>query len=434
MQTERNPEPCDVLIIGGGPAGSTAAMLLAEQGCDVVLLEKNAHPRFHIGESLLPRNLQILDRLGLHNNVAAIGVLKPGAEFVSDETGHSIAFPFARSLNQAYTHAYQVRRSEFDELLFRHAARCGARVAERIRVTEISFAGKPGDRALVVAQASDGGTRMLAPRFVLDASGRDTFIANRMRSKEANKRNNTAAVFAHYRGLAARTGSIAGYISIHLTEDGWFWMIPLTGEVMSVGFVGSPAAFKHRENRIEDFFERRLRTSPSVSARMVGAERISEVYATGNYSYRARRAWGEGWLMIGDAFAFIDPVFSSGVLLAMTAGELGADAARAWLQDPAAGRAAARRTERHLRTAMDNLSWLIYRINSPVLRDMFMSPSDRFRMRDGIITMLAGNLAGEWRTSLPVLAVKASYYAFCLGRRLGWKPPGPSRLACAGSG
>ncbi|HEX4172736.1 MAG TPA: FAD-dependent oxidoreductase, partial [Acetobacteraceae bacterium] len=213
MQTERNPEPCDVLIIGGGPAGSTAAMLLAEQGCDVVLLEKNAHPRFHIGESLLPRNLQILDRLGLHNNVAAIGVLKPGAEFVSDETGHSIAFPFARSLNQAYTHAYQVRRSEFDELLFRHAARCGARVAENTRVTDIRFAGKPGDRALVVPQASDGGTRVLAPRFVLDASGRDTFIANRMRSKEANKRNNTAAVFAHYRGLAARTGSIAGYIS-----------------------------------------------------------------------------------------------------------------------------------------------------------------------------------------------------------------------------
>jgi flavin-dependent dehydrogenase len=429
MHSNHDPETCDVLIIGGGPAGSTAAALLAEQGCDVVLLEKDSHPRFHIGESLLPRNLQILDRLGVHADVATIGVLKPGAEFVSDETGRSIAFPFARSLNQAYTHAYQVRRSEFDELLFSNAARRGARVAERTRVTEIAFASKPGARALVIAQASDGGTRMLAPRFVLDASGRDTFIANRMRSKQANKRNNTAAVFAHYRGMPPRSDCTAGYISVHLTEDGWFWMIPLTGGVTSVGFVGNPTAFKQREDRIEDFFERRLRNSPSVSARMIGAERISDVHATGNYSYRARRAWGEGWLIIGDAFAFIDPVFSSGVLLAMTAGELGADAARAWLQDPAAGRAVARRTERYLRTAMDNLSWLIYRINSPVLRDMFMSPSNRFRMRDAIITMLAGNLAGEWRTWLPVLAVKTTYYAFCLGRRLGWRPPALTRVS-----
>jgi flavin-dependent dehydrogenase len=431
MNPDHEPESCDVLIIGAGPAGSTAAALLAERGCDVVLLEKDAHPRFHIGESLLPRNLQILDRLGLHADVASIGVLKRGAEFVSDETGRSVAFSFARSLNQAYTHAYQVRRSEFDELLFRNAGRRGARIAEKTRVTEIRLPGEPGVRAQVTALAEDGTTRRLAPRFVLDASGRDTFIANRLRSKEANKHNNTAAVFAHFRGVGNRTGETEGYISIHLGEDGWFWMIPLTHEVMSVGFVGNQTAYKKRDGRIEDFFERRLRESPTVSARMVGAKRVSDVHATGNYSYRARAAWGEGWLMIGDAFAFIDPVFSSGVLLAMTAGELGADTATAWLRDPVAGRAASRRTERHLRTAMDNLSWLIYRINSPVLRDMFMAPSNRFRMRDNIITMLAGNLAGEWRSILPVLAVKVSYYSLCLGRRLGWRPSQQAIMASA---
>jgi flavin-dependent dehydrogenase len=418
------PETCDVLVIGGGPAGSTAAAFLAERGIDVVLLEKDAHPRFHIGESLLPRNLRILDRLGVHQEIAAMGVFKPGAEFVSDETGQSVAFPFARSLNRAYTHAYQVRRSDFDALLFANARRRGARAAERMRVTDIAFATQPGERARVSATAGDGATRTIAPRFVLDASGRDTFIANKLRSKQSNKHINNTAVFAHYRGVAARAGDAEGYISIHLAEDGWFWMIPLQGEVMSVGFVGNPAAWRRAGSNMEQFLDERLRASPTVATRMAAAERISEVHATGNYSYCARSLSGEGWMLIGDAFAFLDPVFSSGVLLAMTAGELGADAAEAWLRDPATGRATARRAERHLRTAMGNLSWLIYRINAPVMRDMFMAPSNRLRMRDGVVTMLAGNLAGEWRARLPVLAVKATYYAFCLARRFGWRPGG----------
>jgi flavin-dependent dehydrogenase len=131
-------------------------------------------------------------------------------------------------------------------------------------------------------------------------------------------------------------------------------------------------------------------------------------------------------MLIGDAFGFLDPVFSSGVLLAMTAGELGADAAETWLRDPVAGRAAVMRAERQLRASMDNLGWLIYRINTPVLRDLFMSPSNRLRMRDGIITMLAGNLQPGWRAMLPVLAVKATYYAFSLARRFGVRPAPPA--------
>ena len=149
-------EPCDVLVIGGGPAGSTAAALLAERGLDVVLLEKDAHPRFHIGESLLPRSLDILDRLGVRAEIEAMGVHKPGAEFVSDDTGRDVAFAFADGLGQTYGYAYQVLRSDFDAALFRNAARKGARVAERTRVTEVRLAAA-GERARVVAAA--GGER-----------------------------------------------------------------------------------------------------------------------------------------------------------------------------------------------------------------------------------------------------------------------------------
>ena len=173
-------EPCDVLIIGGGPGGSTAAALIADKGKDVVLLEKDAHPRFHIGESLLPRNIPILERLGILEEVASMGVLKPGAEFVSDETGESVEFNFAKGLDQEYTHAYQVKRADFDEALFANARRKGARTYERTVVTDVVF-GAAGERARVSAKNSDSQPRVFAPKLVLDASGRETFLATRLR-------------------------------------------------------------------------------------------------------------------------------------------------------------------------------------------------------------------------------------------------------------
>lgn len=411
-------ETCDVLIIGGGPAGSTAAALLAKRGRHVTLLEKDVHPRFHIGESLLPRNLAILERLGMREEVAAMGVVKPGAEIVSDDTSEVVAFPFALSLNKSYTFAYQVLRSEFDAALLANARRKGARVFERTRVTDLVFP-ESKSCARVIAQGAEGRTRIFAPRFLLDASGRDTFIASHQRIKQANKYNSTAAVFAHFRNVQARTGATEGYISVHLSEDGWFWMIPLPDDVISVGFVGNQTAFKKRLGSMQEFFLQRIESSPTVRTRMLCAERISPVYSTGNYSYCARAAWGEGWFMIGDAFAFIDPVFSSGVLLAMTAGELGADVACAWLDNRRAGRAAARRAEAKVRASMDSLSWLIYRINTPTLRAMLMSPRNTLYMRDGLITMLAGNFKLDWRSRLPLLIFKSVFYAACLAMRLG---------------
>ena len=410
-----------MLVVGGGPAGSTAAALLAKSGRQVALLEKEAHPRFHIGESLLPRNLDILERLGMIDEVRGMGVHKPGAEFVSDRTGRSAAFPFSLALNRSRTHAWQVKRADFDAALFVNAGRLGAITRQQTQVTEIRF-GARGERAEVVARGADGEALTFRPRYVLDASGRDTFLAGKMRLKEANKQNNTAAMYAHFNGVERREGELEGYISIHLAEDGWFWLIPLPGDVMSVGFVGNQSAWKGRQGSAQEVFTRRIASSPTVSARLDGAIIASEIYSTANYSYRARSGCGEGYLMIGDAYGFVDPMFSTGVLMAMTAGELGAEAADAWLDDPVRGERLARRTNEELARAMDRIGWLIYRINDPVLRSLFMAPRNTLWMRDGIINMLAGNLRGDWRAVLPILSFKTIFHLSSALHRLGLGP------------
>ncbi|MGH8726702.1 MAG: NAD(P)/FAD-dependent oxidoreductase [Burkholderiales bacterium] len=402
-------ESCDVLVIGGGPAGSTISAFLAEQGWQVQLLEKDTHPRFHIGESLLPMNRELFARLGVAEEIARIGVVKSGAEFHSMVHGKAQTFYFAHQLEPAYRYAYQVRRAEFDHILLRNCAAKGADVREQHRVIEIDFASR---NPVVTALDSAGRRHLWETRFVVDASGRDTFLANRFDIKRKNRRHASAALFAHFKGAQRWRGEDEGNISVYWFDHGWIWFIPLKDDIMSVGAVCRPAYLKSRKNEVEPFFLQTLQSCPLAAERLRGATLASPVTATGNYSYRATRMSGERYLMIGDAYAFVDPVFSSGVWLAMNSACRGAEVVDDFLR----GRKPQRRRafERSVRRGLSAFTWFIYRVNTPALRHLLLNPNNRFRVVEGLLSLLAGDIFGRTKVAPRLFAFKLIYYAMNL--------------------
>jgi flavin-dependent dehydrogenase len=399
---------CDVLVIGGGPAGSTVAALLAERGRRVVLLEKDRHPRFHIGESLLPQNLPLLDRLGVRAQIEMTAQHKHGIEFVSPVHGKSMRFEFANAWDKRFPYSFQVRRSAFDETLLRNAAAKGAEVIEQCRVTAVEFAedGPP----LVYARGADGMARHWRPAFVVDATGRDTLLANQMGTKERNKRNDSAAIFAHFTGARRLEGQAEGNITIVWFDNGWFWFIPLADGTTSVGAVSPAAAFKNRGTDLAGFFRGLIASSPEIADRLKHATLVGEVQATGNYSYASKVMSGRHYVMAGDACSFIDPVFSAGVFLAMTTGFWAAETVETCLATPARAARALKRYDARAYKALNAFSWFVYRIREPAMRDLFMAPRNIFRMEEAVLSLLAGGIGDGWQVKLRLYLFRAVYY------------------------
>jgi flavin-dependent dehydrogenase len=415
---------CDVLVIGGGPAGSTVAPLLAEKGYQVVILEKARHPRFHIGESLLPANLPLFDRMGIADEVKAIGMVKPGAEFVSPHHEKPQTFHFAEAWDKSMPYAYQVRRDELDTILIRNAAKKGVEVCEDCRAKAVDFL--PDDTATIRAQHGDGREVEWQTRFVVDASGRDTFLANRFQIKHRNPKHNSSALYGHFRGAQRQPGAAEGNITILWFEHGWFWFIPLQDGVTSIGMVTWPYFMKTKGSRsLERFLLDGIATCRGLAARLEDAELVTRVEATGNFSYVSERNHGPNYVMLGDAYAFIDPVFSSGVMLAMNSGFLAAEAIDTCLRRPAERAAALKRFDRLMKHGPREFSWFIYRVTNPIMREFFMDPKNVFRVKEALLSVLAGDIFGKtpiWRS---VWIFKLLYYAANLvqPRRafLGWK-------------
>ena len=399
----------DVLIVGGGPAGSTAAALLAENGWHVVLLEKSLHPRFHIGESLLPGNLPILERLGVLEDVREIGVYKPGADFTGPD-GNVLSFPFARALGDTPEHAFQVKRAEFDELLFANARRRGVDARERHQVTDVRQLGAYSEVDYLDA---DGRAGTLRATMVIDASGRESLMARKCGWQTRNSRHASAAIFGHFRNVTRRRDDLTGNISVYWFEHGWIWMIPLRDDVMSVGAVCWPSYLKQRDCKLEPFLRNILSSVPDACERMRDAVAVSPISATGNYSYQAKRLYDDGLLLVGDAYAFIDPVFSSGVYLAMNAAVQSIAPAEAWLRgERRVYRRSCRRYARAVRSKIGAFSWFIYRFTTPTMRDLFRNPRNDWQVEQAVISMLAGDGDGSADIRRRLRVFKTIYWAY----------------------
>lgn len=381
-------EPYDVAVIGGGPAGSTVATLLARLGRRVVLIEKNKHPRFHIGESLLPKNLPIIDRLGLSREISEIGIRKPGAEFVSPDHDRRQAYLFCNALDPTPPFSYHVRRADFDEILFRHAAANGVAMRENHIVT--------GNERLSDGWRLDiegsGQTEEIFAKYLIDASGRDGFLARKLDLRIRSRKHNSAALFGHYENVSPDAWETAGNIAIYWFDHGWIWMIPLPDGVTSIGTVCMPDYLKTRKQDLDEFFEATLRLCPKAWDMIKDATRVGSVTGAGNYSYKANRAFGDGYLLIGDSYAFVDPVFSTGVLLAMSSAERAAEVVNVILDHPARATSLLRRYQKELDRAIRRISWFVVRFNSPILKYLFMGPRDTLGVTKAVLAVLAGDI------------------------------------------
>lgn len=386
----------EIAVIGGGPGGSSAATALARRGHSVLLLEREVFPRFHIGESQLPWSNEVFQALGVQEKIAAAGFVKKwGASFLALDGGAEQYADFAQAVETPTPQTFQVPRAQFDHLLLDHAASCGADVKQGSAVLDAEFA---EDAATVSYADPEGKRRQVRVAMVVDASGRTGFLARKFGAHEADPVLRNVAVHAQYEGIPRRDGRRAGDIRMLTRSDmGWIWLIPISETVISVGAV-IPQGVHRLETRPtpEETLDHYIKTSPGSRPLFQEARRITPARVDADYSYLGTRLSADRWVVIGDAAAFLDPIFSTGVLLAMQGGIEVAEAISAGLREGRLGTPRFAPYERRVRERYHHFRRFAVGFYDPAFRDLWFTPSSRFGIYEAVLSVLAGN----WRPTL----------------------------------
>jgi flavin-dependent dehydrogenase len=415
----------DVAVIGGGPGGSGTAGFLARAGLRVALFERESFPRFHVGESLLPATLPLLDRLGVGSTVAAQGFqVKHGARFADQEMGLEQTFYFLRGKPWP-DYSYQVPRADFDRLLLDHARGQGVAVHQPATVESVAL----DATGVTLTGSGDHGAFTTRASFLVDASGRDGFLASRIGRRTRVPNLGKVALFAHFRGAERAPGIDEGNIRINVFEDGWFWWIPFAGDLTSIGCVLHAKTVRGRESDVEGLFDDMVSRCWRVAKGLAGAERVTPVHRAANFAYVNEPAIGDRFLAVGDAIAFVDPIFSGGVHIALQSGELAAAVTVRAFREQRFERARFRRYERAVWRGVRPFFRFIDKYYEPAFLELFLKPRNTLGMFDAVLSVLAGGafLGMPLRTRLGLEALfAAARLNVSLRRRAGL--PVESRL------
>jgi flavin-dependent dehydrogenase len=384
----------DVLIVGGGPAGSTLATFLARKGRAVLVLERDEFPRFHIGESLLPGSLAVLDEMGVLPEVEARYIQKLGAVFIDGETGAESRFSFDQALKTRHHYAFQVPRDDFDDVMLKHAARTGAEVRHGWDVEKLLF---EGDQAVGVVARDPGGERHeIRARLVVDSTGRDALRAHESRDHHKLPHlEDTLAVFAQFRNVPRTEGKLGGDIRIVLTPRCWFWLIPFNDGRTSVGAtLHAPEVVKVRGQSTSAATFEALRDAYEPMRRLMAeAEPVFPIRAIADYSYRIQSVSGNGWLAAGDASGFIDPLFSTGIHLAIQGARVAFDHIEKALDDNDVSRERWIPYEKAQRRAVEIFMGAVQAYYRGELAPLLLAPDHRWPYMHKVITsILSGDV------------------------------------------
>lgn len=389
----------DVIVIGGGPGGSTAGSSLAKAGKKVLILEREKFPRFHVGESLIPFGNDELKKIGVWDKMMSAGFMpKLGAEFTMGNSKARIQVLFGRYLKADYAQTFQVERAKFDHLLLDHAESLGCEVWQECKVKTA----KEEPDGFTVTCEHEGKSIELKSRWVLDASGRDAFLGKQFGlAKTDLGMPKKFATFAHFKGIRRNSVPDDGHIIVVRLDFGWFWMIPLDAEKTSVGLVQRLDTFKESGMNPAERFEHIVATTPELQDRMANVERVSDYSFASDYTYRHLRNAGPRWLLIGDAAGFIDPIFSSGVMVSVKSGYLAAQELIAG--DRKGGKLSAAAQARYTRSVAKMCEVFVKMIRMFYDKssfEVFMTPRPPKRIEGAVYNLVAGNTDLGWRMRL----------------------------------